>query len=146
MKETQKDIDKRENPPEALLIKQVGMCRFCGQTHMIQTEDKWTDPQLEEEATRICECDEAKAYQDSVTKKERTKKRIDELCGEGAGSNFIHADIADGLKKFADYICDKRVKEISVTVTSGEKVKIKMLAKDKVKIERSKTNIKMFEE
>ena len=146
MKESQRDIDKRENPPEADLVKQVGTCRFCGQTHMIQTEDKWTGPQLDEEATRICDCEEAKAYQDIATKHERAKKRIDELCGEGAGENHLSVDITDGLKVFADQVCDKHVKEIVVTVTSGEKIRIKMLAKDKVKIERSQTNVKAFEE
>lgn len=140
------ETDERENTREDELIEMTGECRFCGQQHMVCAMEKWTQPQLEEEATKMCDCDEAKAYQDALTKHDRAKKRIDELCGEGAGADQLREEIVDGLKKFTDLICDKALKEVVVIVTSGAKVRVKMLAKDKVKIERSRTKVEAFEE
>ena len=125
---------------------QYGTCRFCGQQIMVETEEQLTKEQLEEEATRQCTCDDAKLYADQVTKKERVKKRIIELCGEGAGERKLNDEIINGLDIFADLICEKSVKELQLMIKNGERIKIKMLAKDKVKIERSKTNAETFEE
>lgn len=62
--------DVEENGLEIVgLHQQVGRCRFCGQTTMIQTTEEFTEPQADERATMNCECEGAKDYQDQATKK-----------------------------------------------------------------------------
>lgn len=124
----------------------TGACRFCGQQQIIDTADDLTPPQLEEKATRQCECDAAVEYTRQVTKKDRASKRVKELFGEGAGDDKMPTEVVAGINSFAEMVCDKKIKEITVTIRSGEKARIKMMAKDKVKIERSKTKNESFEE
>ena len=45
-------------------------CRFCGQMVQIDSEEKLTQPQAEEQATMSCTCEQAVEYQ-----KEKQKER-----------------------------------------------------------------------
>lgn len=46
-------------------------CRFCGQMVQIDSEEKLTQPQAEEQATMSCTCEKAVEYQ---KEKQRKKK------------------------------------------------------------------------
>ena len=124
----------------------TGACRFCGQQQIVNTEKELTGPQLEEEATRQCQCEEAVKYTNKLTQKDRARKRIDELFGEGAGNESMEIEVVNGIVSFSDLICDKQVRDITVSLVGGEKAKLKLTAKDKLKIERIKTKSRAFEE
>lgn len=124
----------------------TGACRFCGQQQIINIDKELTPAQLEEEATKQCACDDAVEYTRKLTQKDRARSRIEELFGEGAGEESMEPEVVQGILSFSDLICDKQIREASVTMIGGEKAKLKLTAKDKLKIERSKTRSRVFEE
>lgn len=46
-------------------------CRFCGQMVQIDSEEKLTQPQAEEQATMFCTCEQAVEYQKEKQRKEK---------------------------------------------------------------------------
>lgn len=46
-------------------------CRFCGQMVQIDSEEKLTQPQAEEQATMSCTCEQAVEYQKEKQRKEK---------------------------------------------------------------------------
>lgn len=126
---------------------QYGACRFCGQTNMVMAEGELTAPQLEEEATLACSCDEALEYAAEVTRERRVKEKIRKLCGEsdGKGRN-VTEEVQSALEALAGEICKKNIKGVTVTVRTGDKLEVKMMAKDKVKVGREKKSSENYEE
>ena len=62
----------------------TGTCRFCGQTIAIETEENLTSPQLAEEATMRCTCEQAVEYQKEKQRKEKALKNVSVLFGQDA--------------------------------------------------------------
>lgn len=62
----------------------TGACRFCGQTIAIETEESLTSPQLAEEATMRCTCEQAVEYQKEKQRKEKALKNVSVLFGQDA--------------------------------------------------------------
>ena len=54
-------------------------CRFCGQMVQIDSEEKLTQPQAEEQATMSCTCERAVEYQ---KEKQRKEKAMQNVAGE----------------------------------------------------------------
>lgn len=50
-------------------------CRFCGQMVQIDSEEKLTQPQAEEQATMSCTCEQAVEYQKEKQRKESDAER-----------------------------------------------------------------------
>lgn len=123
-----------------------GTCRFCGQQLMIENGDDMTDPQREEHATRNCDCDEAKKYQEAALRRDVAKKRANELFGEGAGEFAQPEDMLQLIKAGVDMVCDKKAKQVSITINTGLKCRIMQMAKDKVKIVREIAEKDSFEQ
>jgi len=124
---------------------QTGACRFCGQNQIITCEDNLTEPQLEEEATRQCECDDAQAYQAAVNRRQIAKQRVSELFGEGAGEYKQPEAVTQQILQAVDLICDKVAKEITVKIRTGLKARVMQMAKDKIKVVREASNTDAFE-
>lgn len=59
-------------------------CRFCGQIVQIDTEEKLTQAQAEEQATMSCTCAEAVEYQKEKQRKDKAMKNVSVLFGEDA--------------------------------------------------------------
>lgn len=59
-------------------------CRFCGQMVQIDTDEKLTQPQAEEQATMTCTCADAVDYQKEKQRKEKAMKNVSVLFGEDA--------------------------------------------------------------
>ena len=123
-----------------------GACRFCGQQHMIENSEEMTDPQLEECATLHCECDEAKVYQEAAQRREKAKQRVDELFGEGAGNYSQPEAVISTIKGVIDLVCDKRAKNMTITIRTGLKCRIMQMAKDKIKVVREVSDTNSFEQ
>lgn len=115
---------------------QTGTCRFCGQSVMIDCEDKLTGPQLEEEATMRCGCERALEYQESIERRDMAKQRVIELFGD-ISEGYKQPDAVQGIMLDAvDAICDKKIKAVTVTVRTGLRCRIMQMAKDKIKVVR----------
>ena len=89
----------------------TGTCRFCGQQLIVHGSEDMTAPQLEEAATMQCDCDDAKAYQETAQRRDKAKQRVKELFGEGA-QNYRQPDVMlETMFKAVDMICDKQAKQ-----------------------------------
>lgn len=121
-------------------------CRFCGQQLLIENGAEMTDPQAEEAATMRCDCDAAKAYQETATRRQTAKKRAQELFGEGAGQFAQPKEMLDLIDKAIDLVCDKDAKQIVLTIKTGLKCRIMAMAKDKIKIVREISGVDAFEQ
>lgn len=51
-------------------------CRFCGQMVQIDSEEKLTQPQAEEQATMSCTCERAVEYQKEKQRKEKAMQNV----------------------------------------------------------------------
>ena len=51
-------------------------CRFCGQMVQIDSEEKLTQPQAEEQATMSCTCEQAVEYQKEKQRKEKAMQNV----------------------------------------------------------------------
>ena len=61
-KNTKRRKVTEEKPEEDWLISVQGKCRFCGQYMALEVPGSFSETDIEEEATRHCDCPEAKAY------------------------------------------------------------------------------------
>ena len=111
----------------------TGTCRFCGQQLIVHGSEDMTAPQLEEAATMQCDCDDAKAYQETAQRRDKAKQRVKELFGEGA-QNYRQPDVMlEAMFKAVDMICDKQAKQFVFTIRTGLKCRIMQMEKTKSK-------------
>ena len=124
----------------------TGSCRFCGQQLIIQGSEEMTAPQLEEVVTMRCDCDDAKAYQETAQRRDKAKQRVKELFGEGA-QNYRQPDVMlETMYKAVDMICDKQAKQFVFTIRTGLRCRIMQMAKDKIKVVHEVSSNESFEQ
>lgn len=122
----------------------AGVCRFCGQSRIIEDGAEMTESQLAEAATMLCQCDSAKEYQAAANRRIISKQRIDELFGDG---EYEQPESAINLAKAAvDLVCDRRAKQVVITFKTGLNAKIMRMAKDKIKVVREISETNTFEQ
>lgn len=122
----------------------AGVCRFCGQSRIIEDGAEMTEPQLAEAATMLCQCDSAKEYQAAANRRIISKQRIDELFGDG---EYEQPESAINLAKAAvDLVCDRRAKQVVITFKTGLNAKIMRMAKDKIKVVREISETNTYEQ
>lgn len=114
----------------------TGACRFCGQSIIVEDGAEMTAPQLEEKATMLCDCDKAQEYRESATRRTVAKQRVSELFGEGAEEHKQPEAIQQILLNAVDAICDKKMKQIVVTIRAGLRCRIMQMAQGKIKVVR----------
>ncbi|WP_432353878.1 hypothetical protein [Anaerotruncus rubiinfantis] len=131
--------------------KRYGVCRFCGQVKDMPDAGYSLQKDLDEIATRQCECLDAKSYAaDLRRERERIEKRltaqeqaedaIDEMFGEqapGYGKITIKEDTRAHILQTAMMVYDRKMRGATIEVTDGIKVKISRSAKDILKIKRA---------
>lgn len=114
----------------------TGACRFCGQSIIVEDGAEMTAPQLEEAATMLCECDKAREYQESASRRTVAKQRVGEMFGEDAGEYRQPEAVQSILLNAIDTICDKKMKSTVVTIRTGLRCRIMQMAQDKIKVVR----------
>ncbi|WP_101908858.1 hypothetical protein [Marasmitruncus massiliensis] len=126
-------------------------CRFCGQFVDFTGVPLAWDADIAEEATLRCSCPDAKRYADQLTAARRARENrqfaiedarqiIDDLFGDGAvgyGRVPIKEETRQHILDAAIMIYDRRMKAVTINLTSCIKVKITKNSKDKLIIERS---------
>ncbi|GKH47092.1 hypothetical protein [Anaerotruncus massiliensis (ex Togo et al. 2019)] len=128
-----------------------GACRYCGQVREGLSENLYLRSDLDEAATCMCGCAEARAY---VSRKRGEEERVirrksalelaedtvDMLFGEdapGRGALPMNADVRRCILDAAMLVYDGRMRSANITVIPGVKVKITKSTKDVLYIERS---------
>lgn len=114
----------------------TGVCRFCGQSVIVENGAEMTAPQLEESATMLCGCDAAIKYQQEKNRRSVAKQRINELFGEDSGEYKQPDAVRTMMLNVVDAICDKKMKAATVTIRTGLRCRIMQMAKDKIKVVR----------
>lgn len=70
-----------------------GVCKFCGQTAVLQVPEEFTQEIIDEEAIKKCDCPEAKAF---------TKQQETIASAEGMIKNFF--EDREGMEKIKDIL------------------------------------------
>ena len=113
--------------------RQMGVCRFCGQTFMIETiSGEASDAQLEEHATQMCNCPEAKAYQGVLEAKDKAIRNIKVLFEKVPAA-------ADLLEAAVEPVAGGAVKSITVNLEGGVKGTLKLGSSGKVRLKKTTT-------
>ncbi len=131
---------------------QTGYCRYCGQAGMVQALAGmvqalagWSQADIDEAVTCKCEGEAAKKYAESKECVRKAKNRIKELFGEAA-ERPIDQDVVAIMFLVVDAIEEKQMKGITIDVGQGVKARVAKMAKESIKVERSETSKKTYEE
>ena len=108
-------------------------CRFCGQMVQIDSEEKLTQPQAEEQATMSCTCEQAVEYQKEKQRKEKAMQNVAALFGEAAAPEKRCSEGIVNILKAA-------VEEIyTLNLRGGVKASISQNSKGEINVERTET-------
>lgn len=111
-------------------MENIGSCRYCGQTAILDVEVATKDT-ADEEATLKCNCDGAKNYK---YKLERIKKANDNI--ELAFHESYH-DTEYLLKAAVPALIDYKIAKMTVDTGAGTKGEIKLTNKGNIKVSKS---------
>lgn len=95
-------------------------CRFCGQMVQIDSEEKLTQPQAEEQATMSCTCEQAVEYQKEKQRKEKAMQNVAALFGEAAAPEKRCGEgIVKILKAAAEEIYTGGLAKVTLNLRGG---------------------------
>lgn len=115
-------------------------CRFCGQMVQIDTEEKLTKPQAEEQATMTCSCSEAVEYQKEKQRKEKAMKNVSVLFGEDAAPEKRAGEgIVNILRAAVEEIYTGGLAKVTLNLRGGVKASISQNSKGEINVERTET-------
>lgn len=140
-----KDQEEKRELPEGLEI-QTGACRYCGQLGQVNTLFGWSQEDIDEAVTCNCQCETAVKYKEAKERKDKAKKRITEIFGEGAEEKAIAQDTVNILLNVVDAIEEKHMKGITIDVGHGICAKVSKMAKESIKVERTENTKSTYEE
>ena len=118
----------------------TGACRFCGQTIAIETEESLTSPQLAEEATMRCTCEQAVEYQKEKQRKEKALKNVSVLFGQDAApEKRVGEEIVSILSAAVEEIYTRGLAKVTLNLRGGVKASVSQNAKGEINVERTET-------
>ena len=118
----------------------TGVCRFCGQTIAIETEESLTSPQLAEEATMRCTCEQAVEYQKEKQRKENALKNVSVLFGQDAApEKRVGEEIVSILSAAVEEIYTGGLAKVTLNLRGGVKASVSQNAKGEINVERTET-------
>ena len=118
----------------------TGACRFCGQTIAIETEEELTSPQMAEEATMRCTCQEAIEYQKEKQRKDKALKNVSALFGQDTTPDKrCDESIVDILRAAVEEIYTGGLAKVTLNLRGGVKASVSQNAKGEINVERTET-------
>lgn len=118
----------------------TGVCRFCGQTIAIETEESLTSPQLAEEATMRCTCEQSVEYQKEKQRKEKALKNVSVLFGQDAApEKRVGEEIVSILSAAVEEIYTGGLAKVTLNLRGGVKASVSQNAKGEINVERTET-------
>lgn len=122
------------------MIEATGICRYCGQTKLVEVPDYFTEKEIEEEASTECYCNGAKDHK----KAKELEAMIEQQKESARGTTFqlFHEEFPEIEKMFNSAInplADHKFKKVTVSTDDGMTASIKW--KDGIEVERVDKNI-----
>lgn len=115
-------------------------CRFCGQMVQIDSEEKLTQPQAEEQATMSCTCEQAVEYQKEKQRKEKAMQNVAALFGEAAAPEKRCSEgIVNILKAAVEEIYTGGLAKVTLNLRGGVEASISQNSKGEINVERTET-------
>lgn len=115
-------------------------CRFCGQMVQIESEEKLTKPQAEEQATMTCNCMDAVEYQKEKQRKEKAMKNVSVLFGEDAlPEKRTSEGIVNILRAAVEEIYNGELAKVTLNIRGGVKASVSQNSKGEINVERTET-------
>ena len=113
-----------------------GACKYCGQIHMIRPlRENVSDAELDDMATKMCNCSGAKVEQHIEETVENAKDAINRMCDE---------DVQQILMPSILPIAGSKIKAVTVAMSGGVTIKIS-LGKDKIRVTKTITKQEVAE-
>lgn len=124
---------------------ETGTCRFCGQIHVVDVPMIAGPDEIDEMASRMCNCDEAQAYNESIQRIQRAQSKVDVLYGVRAARPVSSAAV--GLMySIIETIEKGSIKAVSINIDGNTKCKITKTNKNTIKVERTDTVTQTLED
>lgn len=121
---------------------QYAACRYCGQAIQICAAEL-TAAEMEESATLSCNCDEAKAYQETLGEISNAKALVVELFGDSAVEYgfkpLAKEKVIDFLNDVIEMVGFRRIHSATVQIFGGVKAKVSRSASGKIYVERAES-------
>lgn len=138
------EAEENREMPEGVET-QTGYCRFCGQGGVVHTVMGWNQDDVNEAVTCKCSCEAAKEYVKSKERAQNAKSRIEELFGLPA-EKPIDQDVINIMFRSVEAIESMVMKGITIDIGQGIKAKVSKAPKGSIKVERTETQKKTYEE
>ena len=118
----------------------TGVCRFCGQTIAIETEESLTSPQLAEEATMRCTCEQAVDFNKEKQRTDKALKNVSVLFGQDAApEKRVGEEIVSILSAAVEEIYTGGLAKVTLNLRGGVKASVSQNAKGEINVERTET-------
>ncbi len=127
----------------------VGCCRFCGMALPVPLDIRAGSADVDEWATRHCECQEAQAYAEALRKEDdrkvimlQAKDQLERIFGERTavlGLLQVDDDTREMLLQMVGWVYDGKAGKITATIAGVLKVTIRISGKGGIRITRAET-------
>lgn len=127
----------------------VGCCRFCGMALPVPLDIRAGSADVDEWATRHCECQEAQAYAAALRKEDDREKimrqaqdQLESIFGESTavlGLLQVDDDTREMLLQMVGWVYDRKADKITATIAEVLKVTIRINRKGGIQIARAET-------
>lgn len=122
------------------MTSKTGICRFCGQSRLMEVPDGMPVKEVNEEVALSCSCIEGKAYREEKAYKEMIE--MAKTSAQGTTYELFHEEfpeIETVLNAVMDDLVNKKYRK--VTIATGGKTKASItFSKDTIKVEREDKN------
>lgn len=134
-------VDKAKNRG----VDRTGICKFCGQQALVKGLDEFQDEDMNELATELCQCTDAKIYTIKKCQKERAHAKIEIMFEDEADDIAFTPDQLLYLHNTVEPVVEDVVKKISIDVQDEVKMVITKNNRGMVKITRKDATSRSYE-
>lgn len=137
-----KDTMKELKDSGVVMESVPGICRFCGQSNLVEVEGHNTSQEdIDELASECCKCAGSTIYVRKLSQKEQCHKNLETLCkpGFGFGDKENRERTVAMLQSVADIIADGNIISAAFNDGDGSTIKITMTPKGFIRTTRGKS-------
>jgi len=113
-------------------MKQTGVCKYCGQTYLVETDEELTQAEIDYRAMMQCECEEAKRAKIVERSRTSAQDNIEVLFEELPETQEI-------LKRAVDLIAAGGIRAVTVDTGTPVKAKVSMKSNGLIRVDRMET-------
>ena len=113
-------------------MKEYGTCRFCGQKALVAVGETCTQAEIDEAATRECNCEQARAYNKQVCDAEVCEENIKTVLGE-------ETPVAQLFISCIPLLQHNEIDKVTVQISAEVKAQLGFTAKGNLLIKKTTT-------